>query len=148
MLPFFVFKNTAKSKGCLFFIFFCNKSKERPSRGRTKTGDSNLKGKDMNIQNLYSANHCQQNTDANHSIGHNVTERAIRLIDGGHFEEADLLASAELLFCSGDAQLWLIAGIARFHKGSFRSAHAAFTMSVWLDDNALAREMLETLACG
>ena len=99
----------------------------------------------MNIENLYSTGVYTQKGDYSTRNDYSMVDRAMLLIDNGHFEEADLLVSAELLFCSGDAQLWLVAGLARFHKGNLRSARAAFRMSAWLDDNAMAREMLAVI---
>lgn len=74
-----------------------------------------------------------------------VIERALLLMENGHFEEADLLASAELLFCGADSELWLVAGLSRLRKGNIRTALSAFKMSAWLDDNALARAMVGEL---
>jgi Flp pilus assembly protein TadD len=83
------------------------------------------------------------NTAAQWNLSHHmVSERVLTLIENGLYEEADLLATSELLFNSKDAELWLAAGLARFQKGNLRTARAAFKMSAWLNDNALAREML------
>ena len=76
---------------------------------------------------------------------HMVLERVLTLIENGLYEEADLLATSELLFNSKDAELWLAAGLARFQKGNLRTAKAAFKMSAWIDDNALSREMLRLI---
>ena len=74
-----------------------------------------------------------------------VLERVLLLLEHGLCEEADTLATSELLFNSTDAELWLVAGLARFQKGNLRTARTAFKMSAWINDNALAREMLEVL---
>jgi hypothetical protein len=111
---------------------------------------SNRKGKIMNTQETFNQQNYSQNNAESfnakwHFSGHVVLERVLALIEIGLCDEADLLATSALLFNSRDAELWLVAGLARFQKGNLRSAKSAFKMSAWINDNALAREMLGML---
>lgn len=87
----------------------------------------------------------KQLAETKYTSNRSTVDRVIALLENGCCKEADFLASAELLFHSNDPELWLLAGMARFQHGNLRTAESAFKMSAWLNDNALAREMLKVI---
>ncbi|NLN62005.1 MAG: hypothetical protein GX146_03905 [Myxococcales bacterium] len=74
-----------------------------------------------------------------------VLKDAHRMIREALYEDADNLLTAALCrgLCSVD--IWMAAGLARYHRGAWRAAHAAFLMVAWRGGDPMAQEVADAL---
>jgi hypothetical protein len=70
-----------------------------------------------------------------------LLENGLRLLEQGNYIAADLCFTVLLAEFSGDAAIWLAAGVARLNLCRFESAEAAFKMSAWLSGDSETKRM-------